>query len=303
MAIDRMKDISVFVHVADAKSFTAAAERSGLSRSAVGKSIVRLEDRLGVRLLQRTTRSVSLTDEGAAFHERCVRLLADLDEAEMAMLSHSQAPRGRLRLDLPVSFGRLHVLPILNSFLRKWPEISVSSSFGDRYVDLIDEGVDLAIRIGGSEDSRLMTRLLAPHRLVTCASPAYLERHASPQTIEQLADHSCLAFVHGGRAVEWRFNENGQSRSVAISGRFAATNAEALRDATLAGYGIARIATFLISDDLRAGRLVPILRHVDADGAPIRAVYPSSRHLSPKVRMFIDELLEAWRPEPPWDQP
>jgi DNA-binding transcriptional LysR family regulator len=172
MAIDRMKDISVFVHVAEAKSFTAAAERIGLSRSAVGKSIVRLEDRLGVRLLQRTTRSVSLTGEGAAFHERCVRLLADLDEAEMAMLSHSQAPRGRLRLDLPVSFGRLHVLPVLNDFMRKWPEISVNASFGDRYVDLIDEGVDLAIRIGSSEDSRLMTRLLAPHRLVTCASPA-----------------------------------------------------------------------------------------------------------------------------------
>jgi DNA-binding transcriptional LysR family regulator len=301
MAIDRMKDINVFVHVAEAKSFTAAAERIGLSRSAVGKSIVRLEDRLGVRLLQRTTRSVSLTGEGAAFHERCVRLLADLDEAEMAMLSHSQAPRGRLRLDLPVSFGRLHVLPILNSFMHKWPEISVSASFNDRYVDLIDEGVDLAIRIGGSEDGRLMSRLLAPHRLVTCASPAYFAGRSMPQNIEQLAQHSCLAFVHGGRPVEWRFSEYGQYRSVAISGRFAATNAEALRDATLAGYGIARLATFLISDDLRAGRLLPILQNVDADGPPIRAVYPSSRHLSPKVRTFIDELLEAWRPEPPWD--
>lgn len=301
MAIDRMKDISVFVHVADAKSFTAAAERIGLSRSAVGKSIVRLEDRLGVRLLQRTTRSVSLTGEGVAFHERCVRLLADLDEAEMAMLSHSQTPRGRLRLDLPVSFGRLHVLPILSDFMRKWPEISVSTSFGDRYVDLIDEGVDLVIRIGGSEDSRLMSRVLAPHRLVTCASPDYFERHAKPQTIEQLANQSCLAFVHGGRPVEWRFNENGQSRSVAISGRFSATNAEALRDATLAGYGIARLATFLISDDLRAGRLVPVLQPFDADGPPIRAVYPSSRHLSPKVRTFIDQLLDAWRPEAPWD--
>ncbi|WP_315706501.1 MULTISPECIES: LysR family transcriptional regulator [unclassified Bradyrhizobium] len=301
MAIDRMKDISVFVHVAEAKSFTAAAERIGLSRSAVGKSIVRLEDRLGVRLLQRTTRSVSLTGEGAAFHERCVRLLADLDEAEMAMLSHSQAPRGRLRLDLPVSFGRLHVLPVLNEFIRKWPEISVSASFGDRYVDLIDEGVDLAIRIGSSEDSRLMNRFLARHRLVTCASPAYLAERGTPRNIDALAQHSCLAFVHGGRSVDWRFNENGQARVIAINGRFVATNAEALRDATIAGFGIARLATFLVSDDLRAGRLVPILKEVDADGAPIRAVYPSSRHLSPKVRTFIDALIEAWRPEPPWD--
>jgi DNA-binding transcriptional LysR family regulator len=130
-----------------------------------------------------------------------------------------------------------------------------------------------------------------------------LESHGVPRAIDDLAGHSCLAFIHGGRPVEWRFSENTQTRSIVINGRFATTNAEALRDATLAGYGIARLATFLISDELRAGRLVSILRHVDADGAPIRAVYPSSRHLSPKVRVFIDELLDAWRPEPPWDQP
>jgi DNA-binding transcriptional LysR family regulator len=302
MTIDRMKDIHAFVHVAEAKSFTAAAERIGLSRSAVGKSILRLEDRLGVRLLQRTTRSVSLTGEGAVFHERCVRILADLDEAEMSMVSHSQAPRGRLRLELPVSFGRLHVLPILSQFMNKWPEISVNVSFNDRYVDLIDEGVDLAIRLGGSDDGRLMTRLLAPHRLVTCASPAYLATRGIPGDVEQLAEHSCLAFVHGGRPVEWRFTIDGQTRSVAINGRFTATNAEALRDATLAGYGIARLATFLISDDLRSGRLLPVLTCLSADGPSVRAVYPSSRHLSPKVRSFIDELLAAWRPIPPWDR-
>jgi DNA-binding transcriptional LysR family regulator len=302
MTIDRVKDINAFVHVAEAKSFTAAAERIGLSRSAVGKSVLRLEDRLGVRLLQRTTRSVSLTGEGAAFHERCVRILADLDEAEMSMLSHSQAPRGRLRLELPVSFGRLHVLPVLSQYMNKWPEISVNVSFNDRYVDLIDEGIDLAIRLGGSDDGRLMTRLLAPHRLVTCASPAYLESRGVPRDVGQLAGHSCLAFVHGGRPVEWRFNIDGQVHSVAINGRFSATNAEALRDATLAGYGIARLATFLISDDLRAGRLLPVLDCLSADGPSVRAVYPSSRHLSPKVRSFIDELLGAWRPEPPWDR-
>ena len=302
MTIDRMKDINAFVHVAEAKSFTTAAEQIGLSRSAVGKSVSRLEDRLGVRLLQRTTRSVSLTGEGAAFHERCVRILADLDEAEMSMLSHSHAPRGRLRLELPVSFGRLHILPILSQFMNKWPELSVSVSFNDRYVDLIDEGADLAIRLGGSDDGRLMTRLLARHRLVTCASPAYLERRGVPQNIDQLAQHSCLAFVHGGRPVEWRFNVNEQVRSVAINGRLSATNAEALRDATLAGFGIARLATFLISDDLRAGRLLPILDSHSLDGPSVRAVYPSSRHLSPKVRAFIDELLSAWRPVPPWDR-
>ena len=301
MTIERMKDISAFVHVAEAKSFTAAAESMGMSRSAVGKSVVRLEDRLGVRLLQRTTRSVSLTGEGAVFHERCIRILADLDEAEMSMLSHSQAPRGRLRLELPVSFGRLHVLPIVNRFMRKWPEISVNVSFNDRFVDLIDEGIDLAIRLGGSDDSRLMTRLLAPHRLVTCATPAYLQRYGIPTEVDQLAEHSCLAFVHGGRPVEWRYTIDGHIRSITINGRFSSSNAEAVRDATLAGYGIAKLATFLISDDLRAGRLVRVLDEVAADGPSVRAVYPSSRHLSPKVRSFIDELVDAWRPEPPWD--
>jgi DNA-binding transcriptional LysR family regulator len=301
MTIERMKDISAFVHVAEAKSFTAAAERMGLSRSAVGKSVVRLEDRLGVRLLQRTTRSVSLTGEGAVFHERCIRILADLDEAEMSMLSHSQAPRGRLRLELPVSFGRLHVLPIVNRFMRKWPEISVNVSFNDRFVDLIDEGIDLAIRLGGSDDSRLMTRLLAPHRLVTCATPAYLQRHGTPTDVDQLAQHSCLAFVHGGRPVEWRYTVDGHIRSITINGRFSSSNAEAVRDATLAGYGIAKLATFLISDDLRDGRLVRVLDDIAADGPSVRAVYPSSRHLSPKVRSFIDEFVDAWRPEPPWD--
>jgi len=218
------------------------------------------------------------------------------------MLSHSQAPRGRLRLELPVSFGRLHVLPIVSQFMRKWPEISVNVSFNDRFVDLIDEGIDLAIRLGGSDDSRLMTRYLAPHRLVTCAAPAYLEKFGIPTDVEQLAEHSCLAFVHGGRPVEWRFTMDGHIRTVAINGRFSATNAEALRDATLAGYGIAKLATFLISDDLRAGRLVRVLEDFAADGPGVRAVYPSSRHLSPKVRSFIDELVNAWRPEPPWDR-
>jgi DNA-binding transcriptional LysR family regulator len=302
MTIDRMRDIHAFVHVAEAKSFTAAAERVGLSRSAVGKSVLRLEDRLGVRLLQRTTRSVSLTGEGAVFLERCTRILADLDEAEMSMLSHSQTPRGRLRLELPVSFGRLHVLPIVNEFMSKWPEISVNVSFNDRFVDLIDEGIDLAIRLGGSDDSRLMTRLLAPHRLVTCATPAYLQRHGVPKTIDDLTAHSCLAFVHGGRPGDWRFSVDGHVRTVTVNGRFSSTNAEALRDATLAGHGVARLATFLISDDLRQGHLVPILDEYATDGSAVRAVYPSSRHLSPKVRSFIDELITAWRPEPPWDR-
>lgn len=302
MNLDRMGDIVAFVRTADARSFTVAAEQLGLSRSAVGKRIARLEERLGLRLLHRTTRSVSLADEGAAFYERCVRILADLDEAEAAMATRKEEPRGRLRIDVPFSFGRLHVLPVLHRFMADWPELAVNVSFTDRYVDLIEEGIDLAIRIGGTDDSRLMARTLAPHRLVTCATPAYLEAYGTPDTIDALSRHSCLTFVHGGRAADWRFTVEGTSRTIPVHGRFCAGNAEALRDGVLAGYGIGQLATFLIGDDLRAGRLVPMLEACAVEGEPIRAVYPSPRHLSPKVRRFIDLLAEGWSPLPQWDR-
>lgn len=310
MALDRITDIIAFVRVADARSFTVAAEQLGLSRSAVGKCVTRLEDQLGVRLLHRTTRSVTPTDEGDAFYERCVRILADLEDAELAMASRSERPRGRLRLDLPVSFGRLHVLPLLHRFMATWPDVVVNVTFTDRYVDLIDEGVDLALRIGGEDDSRLVARTLAPHRLVTCATPDYLAARGTPRTPADLADHSCLAFTHAGRPADWRFRTRpddgsdaplANNRTLPVHGRFCASNAEALRDAALAGYGIGQLATFLVGDDLRAGRLVPVLESYTTPGPPIRAVYPTGRHLSPKVRRFIDLLAEMWQPHPTWD--
>lgn len=302
MNLDRVGDIIAFVRTADARSFTVAAEQLGLSRSAVGKRITRLEDRLGSRLLHRTTRSVSLSDEGRAFYERCIRILADLDEAEAMMDRRKDVPRGRLRLDLPVSFGRLHIMPVLHHFMDEWPELEVNVSYSDRYTDLIEEGIDLAIRIGGAEDSRLMSRTLAPHRLVTCATPDYLAVHGTPLTLEELAQHSCLTFVHGGRSADWRFTDEGVQRLVSVGGRFCANNAEVLRDGILAGYGIGQLATFLVGDDLREGRLIPLLQHHALEGEPIRAVYPSPRHLSPKVRHFIDFIVKAWSPAAPWDQ-
>jgi DNA-binding transcriptional LysR family regulator len=311
MALERITDIIAFVRVADARSFTIAAEQLGLSRSAVGKCVTRLEDQLGVRLLHRTTRSVTPTDEGEVFYDRCVRILAELEDAELAMASRSEQPRGRLRLDLPVSFGRIHVLPLLHRFMETWPELVVNVTFTDRYVDLIDEGVDLAIRIGGEEDSRLKGRTLAQHRLITCATPDYLAAHGTPGTPDDLTGHSCLAFTHAGRPTPWRFRTGARDidrtaldrfEAVAVHGRFCASNAEALRDAALAGYGIAQLATFLVWEDLRAGRLRPVLEPFATSGPPIRAVYPSGRYLSPKVRRFIDAIAEAWSPEPPWDR-
>lgn len=198
MPLDNLTDLLVFIRVADACSFTLAAERLGISRSAAGKCVNRLEERLATRLLQRTTRSVSLTEDGAVFYEYAQRILSQAEEAETALNTRRQTPRGRLRLDLPVSLGRLHILPILREFLAQWPEVDADVSFSDEYSDLVRDGIDVAIRVGGSDDSRLVRRVLAPHRLITCAAPDYLARYGTPAKPEALGDHETLVFSHQG---------------------------------------------------------------------------------------------------------
>ncbi|MCJ2113499.1 LysR family transcriptional regulator [Methylobacterium sp. E-025] len=301
MSPERIEDIVAFVHAADARSFTVAAERLGLSRSTVGKRITRLEARLGARLLHRTTRSVTLTDEGANFHGQCAEILEALEAAEAEVTARGVAPSGRLRIDLPVSLGRLQVLPVLQRYMRLWPAVSVNISFSDRYVDLVDEGIDVAVRVGGMVDSNLVSRKVAAHTLVTCAAPDYLARRGTPVTIEDLPDHDCLTFSHGGRPVEWRFRDHGARRTVAVGGPLTSNNAEGLRDLVVAGLGIGQLATFLISDELRDGRLVPILAGHASEGEPLSVVYPVRRLLPPKVTAFVDLLVATWQPRPPWD--
>jgi len=301
MSIDRLADILTFVRAAEARSFTLAAERLGLSRSAVGKRVARLEERLGARLLHRTTRSITLSEEGWRFFDRCTSILAELDAAEADATARDATPKGCLRIDLPVSFGRLHVLPVLLRFLEEWPDLEANITFSDRYVDVVEEGLDVAIRIGGATDSRLMTRILAQHQRVTCASPTYLARRGTPQTLEDLKRHDCLNFSHSGRPSEWFFRTDDGPLRLAVDGRMRLDNAEALRDAAVAGEGIGQLATFLIGDQLRSGRLVAVLTPFAAPGEPIRALYPSARHLSPRVRRFIDALVLTWSPATPWD--
>lgn len=298
--LDHIGDLLAFVRVADMQSFTAAAEKLALSRSAIGKCIARLEQGLGSRLLHRSTRSVSLSDEGRVFYEHAQRILAEVDNAADAMDRRKRAPRGRLRLDLPVSLGRLHVMPLLRDYLRLWPEVEADVSFSDDYTDLVRDGVDLAIRIGGDTDSRLVRRVLAPHRLITCAAPGYLDRHGAPATPDDLARHQTLAFTHAGAPVPWRYAVQGQERQVQPAGRLRLGNTEALRDAVLAGAGIAQLGAFLVGEDLRAGRLVAVLEAHAPPGAPVCAVYPHRRHLSPKVRALIDAMARRWSAAPPW---
>ena len=240
--IDHIGDLRAFVRVADACNFTLAAERLGLTRSAVGKCVARLEAGLGVRLLHRSTRSVSLSDEGRLFYEHATRILSEVDNAAGAMARRKQTPRGRLRIDVPVSMGRLHVLPLVREYLDRWPDVEAELSFSDDYSDLVRDGIDLAIRIGGDGDSRLVRRVLAPHRLITCASPAYLARHGMPATLDELPRHQVLAFVHAGAVVPWRYSAGGEERQLHVAGRLRLGNTEALRDAALAGAGIAQLA-------------------------------------------------------------
>ena len=298
--LDHIGDLLAFVRVADTQSFTAAAEKLGLSRSAIGKCIARLELGLGARLLHRSTRSVSLSDEGRVFYEHAQRILSEVDNATDAMASRKQAPRGRLRIDLPVSLGRLHIMPLLRDYLRDWPEVEADVSFSDDYIDLVRDGVDVAIRIGGETDSRLVRRVLAPHRLIACAAPGYLDRHGAPANPDDLASHQTLAYTHAGALVPWRFAVNGQERAVHVAGRMRLGNTEALRDAALAGEGIAQLGAFLVGEDLRAGRLAPVLEAVAPAGAPVCAVYPHRRHLAPKVRVLIDAIASKWSSGAPW---
>ena len=299
---ERIEDTLAFVRAAEARSFTIAAEQLGLSRSTIGKRITRLEARLGVRLLQRTTRNVTLTDEGAVFYEHCIEILKALEAAEASMVARTMEPAGRLRIDVPVSLGRLQILPVVHAYLRQWPMVSVHISFNDRYVDLIEEGIDVAVRVGGAADSGLISRKVAPHRLVTCASPAYLERRGTPETLDDLGAHNCVTFEHAGRAAAWRFQVDGARRMVRVRGNFASTHAEALRDATTAGLGIGQLATFLISDELRTGQLVPVLDRHATEGEPLSIVYPVRTLLPPRVKAFVDLLERSWQPTPPWDR-
>ena len=300
MPLDNLTDLLVFIRVADACSFTLAAERLGISRSAAGKCVNRLEERLATRLLQRTTRSVSLTEDGAVFYEYAQRILSQAEEAETALNTRRQTPRGRLRLDLPVSLGRLHILPILREFLAQWPEVDADVSFSDEYSDLVRDGIDVAVRVGGSDDSRLVRRVLAPHRLITCAAPDYLARHGTPAKPEALGEHETLVFSHQGLPAPWRYLVNGQLHEQPVRGRMRFNNVEALRDAAVAGAGLCQVGAFLVGEQIAAGTLVPVLERYCRPGPPICAVYPSRRHL-PKVKLFLAAIERRWQGRAIWE--
>jgi DNA-binding transcriptional LysR family regulator len=302
--MDVVSAMITFARVVETNSFSEAARRLDMSKSAVSKQVARLEDRLGVRLLNRTTRRISPTEVGLALYERCARIAAEVEAAELAVTRHQEAPRGQLKINAPVSFGHLQVAPALPDFLDAYPDVTVDLTLNDRFVDLVDEGFDMAIRVARLQDSSLIARKLAPARRATVAAPAYLERHGRPRAPTDLPGHQLLAYSYLAGPQEWRFTDgDGATQSVRLDARVMVNNGDAIRSACLAGGGIAVLPTFLIADDLRTGRLVRILPEHDRAFGGIYAIWPHSRHLSPKVRVFVDFLANRFGDQPEWDAP
>ncbi|HKU85726.1 MAG TPA: LysR family transcriptional regulator [Casimicrobiaceae bacterium] len=294
--------MAIFARVVEERSFSAAARRLGLSKSMVSKEVTKLEHSLGVRLLNRTTRKLSLTEIGATFYEPCARILQEAQEAELMVGRLHAEPRGVLRLTAPVAFGTLHVAPALPEFLAQYPDVRIDLTIGDRQLDLVDEGLDLAIRIARVLPDNLVARKLAPINRVVCAAPAYFERHGMPRRPHDLARHNCLVYTHANPDSQWRFRSGTEEDVVPVQGNLTLNDDEALWQATLGGLGIALLPTFIVGNDLQSGRLQAVLtEHVPTE-RNLHALYLPNRHLSAKVRVFIDFLVARFSPEPYWDR-
>lgn len=295
-------EMNVFVAAVDAGNFSAAARILGITPSAVSKQISRLETRLGARLLNRSTRRISLTDVGREFYERCRAILSDIDAAERAVGEASDQPRGRLRVTASISFGQRQIVPMVPEFVARYPDVRVDLQFSDRMLDMVDEGIDVAVRVSAPADSALIARRLAPDRRVVCASPGYLHAHGIPAAPDDLATHNALIYS-SVYSDTWRFEGPAGSRAVRLTSNFAANSGEAIRELALRGLGITRLATFLVGPDIKAGRLVQVLPEWrDPQENIIHAVYPSRRLVPPATRAFVDFLAEKLTPVPPWEE-
>ena len=302
--MDRLAALEAFVRVAECGSFSKAADRLHSSKSVVSRQVSALETELGARLLHRTTRALTLTEAGRSYFERAARILADLAEASASVGQLQAAPRGRLRVSAPMSFGYLHLAPALPDFLDRYPDVELELVMNDRSVDLVDEGFDMAVRIGTLEDSSLVARKLAPMRRTVFASPAYLQARGTPASPDDLKAHECLCYSNLGPSQEWRFvRPDGRPWPVEVHGRLHANNGDALRAAALRGFGLAVLPSFFVGRDLQSGALVSVLEEFMPQDSALYAVYPHARHLSPKVRAFVDFLAERFGPFPYWDRP
>jgi DNA-binding transcriptional LysR family regulator len=293
-------EMSAFVRAAALGGFSAAARELSLTASGVSKLVARLENRLGVRLLNRTTRKLSLTAEGAAYFARASRIVADIEEAEAELAAFRRRPRGSLRVNMVESFGMRQLIPALPRFLERYPEIQVEVEFAERRVDLVKEGVDVAIRLGALEDSSLVARKICDVERTVCAAPAYLARHGAPRRPEDLLEHNCITISGVPELRRWPFQTRQGRKVIEVSGNVSANGGEALLGLALRGVGIVRLIDFVTAADAAAGRLQPILEQFHSkEPIALHAVYPQGRHRSPKVAAIVDFLLENFA-HAPW---
>ncbi len=301
--MNRFENIRCFVHVAELQSVTRAAEALSLAPSAVSRRLKDLEQRLGVQLVTRTTRRMSLTEEGQHFYRRCQQILADLEEAEAEISDRKRGLRGRLRIAAPLSFGVAHLTPLVSRFAEEHPELTVDLDLSDRMVDLVGEGFDLALRIGVLRDSSLIARKLCDVKMLACASPCFLQRYGRPTGPEDLRALPALCYAGSDRPDIWRYNDaQGTERSIQVPMRLRATNGDMLRDAAIAGLGVVLKPSFIVHDAISTGALEVILRDVSWAGIALHVVYPNTRHVSAKTRSFIDAAKEQFAPEPVWER-
>lgn len=300
--MDSLAGMRLFNQVVEDGSFTSAGKKLGLAPSSVSRQVSALEKQLGARLLNRTTRKVSLTEAGALYVERTRRILTEIDETNDAVGAMQAAPRGTLKLNVPVVFGRRYIVPNMPEFLALYPDVSIELNVTDHYVDLIEEGADLAIRIGGTSQLSFVARKLATMHRVLCASPAYLEKHGEPKHPNDLATHNCLRYRHRPGEVAWRFANDYGSYEIQVEGNFAANNAGSIASAAIAGMGLALLPVWMVGREIHRGQLKEVLPEYSAEIADfaneVFAVYPHARHLSAKVRAYIDFIAEKFKAEP-----
>jgi DNA-binding transcriptional LysR family regulator len=291
--MDKFECMRAFTRVVAAGGFAAAAREMGVTRSAVNKLVINLENELGVQLLHRSTRQVSPTETGLAFYQRCVAILADLEEAEQSVVQLHAEPRGKLRVNAPMSFGTLHLAPAIANFLIRYPEVQVQLTLSDRFIDPIEEGFDITVRIAQPQQTAsLVVHELAPVQRVLCASPAYLKQHGIPTQPTDLRHHSCLHYGHFTTENQWTLMGAEGEQTVVVQGVLCSNNGEVLRDAAQGGLGIALLPTFIIQKDLYQGRLQMVLPDFSPPELRIYVLYPINRHLSTKTRLLVDFLQE-----------
>jgi LysR family transcriptional regulator for bpeEF and oprC len=301
--MNKLQAMEVFVHVVDAGGFTRAAEQLHMPKATVSTLIQGLENALSVKLLNRTTRQVNLTADGAAYYEHCLRILADIRDAEDALSRTHASPSGRLRVDVPSGLGQRVIIPALPQFYERYPDIAMEMGCGDYPVHLIEEGIDCAVRGGDLPDSTLVARRVGVMHFITCAAPAYLAQHGRPSHPDELPQYQCISYILPNKQVlTWDFERAGNSIRRAPPGRFAVNNAEALMMAGLAGLGIMQLPSFLVDDCLRSGQLERVLDDWGTDPTPLHVVYPQSRHLSATVRAFVEWVSELFAGDPRLNQ-